>query len=127
MRRCSGRNPFNKPTYETHNHETHAHTHHRPRPQFAFALFADEPFPDEPIHYTAFTLRSVPVGKDGKVNALIMTPDKPLPGNPWVLGTFQDVRNAAVANMTRTQLELVRRGFHVVGASPGVVLGDWRT
>jgi pimeloyl-ACP methyl ester carboxylesterase len=87
------------------------------------ALFADEPFPVEPIHYPAFTLHSLPVGKDGRVNALIMTPEKPLPGNPWVLGTFQDVRNAAVANMTRTQLELVRRGFHVVGASPGVVLG----
>jgi len=87
------------------------------------AARATEPFPAEPIHYPAYTLRSVPVGKDGKVNALIMTPDKPLPGNPWVLGSFQDVRNAAVANMTRTQLELVRRGFHVVGASPGVVLG----
>ena len=46
------------------------------------------------------------------------------PGNPWVLSSgFVDVRNAAVANMTRTQLELVRRGFHVVGAAPGVVLG----
>ena len=88
------------------------------------ALHADEPYPVEPIKYPAFTLRAVPAGKDGKVNALILTPEKPLPGNPWVLSSgFVDVRNAGVANMTRTQLELVRRGFHVVGAAPGVVLG----
>ena len=87
-------------------------------------LHADEPYPAEPTNYPAFSLHAVPVGKDGKVNALILTPPKPLPGNPWVLaGGFHDVRNAAVANMTRTQLELVRRGFHVVGAAPGVVLG----
>ena len=87
-------------------------------------LHADEPYPAEPINYPAFLLHAVRVGKDGQVNALVLTPQKPLPGNPWVLAPgFHDVRNAAVANMTRTQLELVRRGFHVVGASPGVVLG----
>ncbi len=87
------------------------------------ATLAEEPSRVTPIKYPAFTLCSVPVGKDGKVNALVMTPDEPLPGNPWVLSSFQDVRNPAVANMVRTQLELVRRGFHVVGAAPGVVLG----
>ena len=87
------------------------------------ALHADETYPAEPINYPAFSLHAVRVGKDGKVNALVLTPEKPLPGNPWVLGSLQDVRSAPVANMTRTQLELVRRGFHFVGVSPGVVLG----
>jgi acetyl esterase/lipase len=33
------------------------------------------------------------------------------------------MENPAVANMTRTELELVQRGYHVVAANPGAILG----
>ena len=85
------------------------------------ALHAAEPFPHEKIDYPAFALREVPIGHG---NAFVLCPEKPAAGKPWVLApSFYDVRNPAVANMTRTQLTLVRRGFHVVCASPSVVLG----
>jgi hypothetical protein len=91
----------------------------------ASRLPAQEAFPVEPIDYPAFTLSALPIMKDGKLltSALVLTPAKPLPGKPWVMTSFPDVRNAAVFNMARTDLELVRRGFYVVGASPSVVLG----
>ena len=89
------------------------------------SLPAEEAFPVEPINYPAFALTAVPITNDGKLvmSALVLTPEKPLAGKPWVMTSFPDVRNAAVFNMARTDLELVRRGFHVVCASPSVVLG----
>jgi hypothetical protein len=88
---------------------------------YVSASCADEPFAGEKIEYPSFALHSVLVG-NGWV--MVLCPEKPLSGKPWVLApTFYDVRINPVTNMTRTELELVRRGFYVVCASPGVLLG----
>lgn len=69
----------------------------------------------------AFTIYNIPFAKD---NLVILCPQKPLKGNPWVLaGSFYDMRNSAVLNMTRTELELVKQGFYVVAFGLGNTFG----
>ena len=85
------------------------------------ASHADESFAGEKIEYPPFALHSVLVEKGW---VIVLCPEKPLSGKPWVLApTFYDVRVNPVFNMARTELELVRQGFFVVCASPGVLLG----
>lgn len=71
-------------------------------------------------HYGA-KRHEVPVGSG---HALVLVPDAPGAGRPWVLAPrLYDPDWAPVANMAQTQLELVRQGFHVVAIAPGTLLG----
>ena len=85
------------------------------------ALSAAEPFPGEKADFQGAVLYSVPVGQDV---VKVLCPARAAEGRPWVLApSLYSVDSPAVANMTRTQLELVKRGFHVVAAAPGTILG----
>lgn len=84
-------------------------------------LHAAELFPGEKADFQDAAIYSVPVGKD-VVNVLSSV--KAPAGRPWVLApSLYSVDNPAVRNMTRTELELVKHGFHVVAAAPGIILG----
>lgn len=85
------------------------------------ALFATEPFPGDKADFHGCALYSVTIGPD---KAQILVPEKPAAGRPWVLAAYlYDLESAPVAYMTRTELELVKRGFHVVALPLGNTFG----
>ena len=72
-------------------------------------LFADELFPGEKSDFHGCALYSVQIGGE---TAQVLVPAKPAAGRPWVLASqLYNPDSAAVGNMTRTELELVKRGF----------------
>ncbi len=84
-------------------------------------LFAFEPFAGEKSDYHGAVLYKVKI-KNGV--ALVLCPDKPLNGNPWVLApSLYNLSSGPVANITRTELELVKHGFHVVAFGLGNTFG----
>jgi acetyl esterase/lipase len=85
------------------------------------AARAAEPFPGAKAHHQGLAIYSVPVGDD---KASVLVPDRPAAGRPWVLvGSLYKLDSPPVANMARTELELVRRGFHVVAFGLGNTFG----
>jgi hypothetical protein len=85
------------------------------------AICTAEPFPGEKTDFNGCTLVSVQVGCE-KVQVLI--PEKPAAGKPWVLASsLYDLKSAPVAYMTRTELELVKRGIYIVSAPLGNTFG----
>ena len=84
-------------------------------------LHAIDPFPGEKMQHHGAALYSFEVAS-GKISVLV--PEKPGPGKPWVLASsLYDGANPAVENMSATELELVKRGFHVVVLGLGNTFG----
>lgn len=82
---------------------------------------AAENFPGDKTYFHGCTLVSVGVGSE-KVQVLI--PEKPVAGKPWVLASsLYDLKSAPVAYMTRTELELVKRGIYIVSSPLGNTFG----
>ena len=82
---------------------------------------AEELFPGEKTIFHGVAKYSVPIGQG---NASVLVPGQPAPGRPWVIApSLYDLSNPVVANMTRLELELVRRGFHVVAFGLGNTFG----
>ena len=82
---------------------------------------AIEPFDGEKTDFHGATLRTVLIGGE---KASVLVPTKPAEGMPWVLaGSLYNLDSPPVANMTRTELELVKRGFHVVAFALGNTFG----
>ena len=85
------------------------------------ALLAAEPFPGNQSDFHGCALFSVTIGSD---KAQVLVPEKPAPGRPWVLASqLYSLESAPVAYMTRTELELVKHGFHVVALPLGNTFG----
>jgi pimeloyl-ACP methyl ester carboxylesterase len=85
------------------------------------AAHAAERFPGTPDNFNGVTRFTVPIGAQP---ALVLCPTNAAPGKPWVLvQSLYSLSNAAVANMTRAELELVGRGFHVVAFDLGNTFG----
>jgi acetyl esterase/lipase len=85
------------------------------------SLHAAEPFSGAKTNHHGVALFWVPIGK---ATASVLVPDKPAAGRPWVLApSLYKLDSVPVANMTRTQLELVKAGFHVMAIAPGAILG----
>ncbi len=86
------------------------------------ASFAATPsFPGEKTDYHGVSLYSFDLGTD-KVSVLV--PKQRLPMAAWILApSLYNMENPAVANMARTELELVKLGFYVVALSPGNTFG----
>ena len=81
------------------------------------AVCAAEPFPGDKVDFQGYALFSLPIGPD---TATVLCPANAAAGSPWVLAPSPyDLASAPVANLARTQLELARRGFHVVTLSLG--------
>jgi hypothetical protein len=82
---------------------------------------ATSPFPGAREDFHGAALYSFPIA-EGKVS--VLCPEVPAAGHPWVLaGSLYRLDSAPVANMTRTELELVKRGFHVVALGLGNTFG----
>jgi len=80
-----------------------------------------ESFPAPQSSHLGLALSEVPLGA---TQAKVLVPNKPASGRPWVLAPgLYDPSSAPVANLARTQSELVKQGFHVVAMAPGVILG----
>ncbi|MEI6323776.1 MAG: hypothetical protein WCP60_11845 [bacterium] len=76
-----------------------------------------ELFPGPPSTYEGTT--SYKLG-----SAIVLCPKVPAPGRPWVLcPDIYPLHKDVMANMGRTQLELVNRGFHVVSMNLGNTFG----
>jgi pimeloyl-ACP methyl ester carboxylesterase len=87
----------------------------------AALLQAEKPFTGSKVDFHGCALFSVRVGAE---KASILCPDQPRVGKPWVLvPQLYDLDSPAVANMARTELQLVRRGFHVVSLPLGNTFG----
>lgn len=87
---------------------------------FAVGLAAG-PFPRDKADFHGAALVSVKVGIE---TVQVLVPDKPAPGMPWVLAaSLYDLKSGPVAYMTRTELELVKRGLHVVSFPLGNTFG----
>jgi hypothetical protein len=85
------------------------------------ALHAAEPFPGIKADHQGVALSSVPIGQD---IATVLCPEKPAPGRPWVLApAIYPLTPGPVANAGRTQMELAKRGFHVVALALGNTYG----
>ena len=84
-------------------------------------LFADEFFPGEKTDFHGCALYSVQIGGE---TAQVLVPEKPAAGRLWVLAQqLYNLDSAPVAFMTRTEIELVKRGFHVVVLELGNIFG----
>jgi len=80
-------------------------------------LQADDLFPGEKANFHGVAKYSVPIGHG---NAYVLVPAQPAPGRPWLLApSLYELSNPVIANMTKVQLELVRRGFHIVAYTLG--------
>ena len=56
--------------------------------------------------------------------AEVLVPEQPAPGRPWVLApSLYDPNSPVLGNMARTELELVKRGFHIVAFGVGNTFG----
>ena len=85
------------------------------------AFPAAEPFPGIKADHQGVALSSVPIGRDF---ATVLCPEKPAAGRPWVIAPgIYPLTPGPVANMGHTQLELVKRGFHVVTLDLGNTWG----
>ncbi len=83
---------------------------------------AAEPFPGEKTDFHGCALYSVQIGGE---TAQVLVPEKPAAGRPWVLASqLYNLNSATLGNMTRTEIELVKRGFHVVVLGLGNTFGD---
>lgn len=90
-------------------------------PASMILLCAGGSFPSPQSTHLGVPLSKVPVGA---AQAQVLVPDKPASGRPWVLAPgLYDPSSAPVANLARTQSELVKQGFHVVAMAPGAILG----
>lgn len=86
------------------------------------ALQAAEPFPGPKTNFNGVVLCSVPIGGE---TAKVLCPEKPGSGKTWVLApSLYNLDSMPVANITRTELELVKRGFHVVTFGLGNCFGS---
>ena len=80
-------------------------------------LDAAERFPGAKEDYHGAPMFTVPIGT---ATAKVLSPQKPIQGSLWVLApTLYNLDDPQVANLARTELELVKRGFHVVAFDPG--------
>ncbi len=80
-----------------------------------------ESFPGTKSNFNGAALYSFPIGLD---SVQVLVPENPAPGRPWVLASQLYAMNSApVTYMTRTELELVKRGFHVVSLPLGNTFG----
>ena len=84
-------------------------------------LIAAERFPGDKANFHGRALYSVQIGND---KAQVLVPENPAAGRPWVLASQLYASNSApVAYMTRTEIELVKRGIHVVSLPLGNTFG----
>jgi hypothetical protein len=84
-------------------------------------LLAANPFPGEKTDHHGAALYYLQIGTE---RVSVLAPEKPGPGKPWVLApSLYKLESPPVANMTRTELELVKRGFCVVALNPGNTFG----
>ena len=80
-------------------------------------LEAAERFPGATEDYHGAALFTVPIGT---ATAKVLCPQKPIQGLLWVLApALYNPDDPQMANLARTELELVKRGFHVVAFDPG--------
>ncbi|MEY5026814.1 MAG: hypothetical protein RLZZ244_2342 [Verrucomicrobiota bacterium] len=83
---------------------------------------AEEPFPGAKTDYHGVTLHTVTVSGE---KASVLVPNRAGLGRPWFLGaSLYSASSASVAFMARTQIELVKRGFHVVVLPLGNAFGE---
>ena len=81
------------------------------------ALHAAEPLPGTKEDYNGVTMMTVPLGEG---TAKVLCPKTPLFEMLWVLApSLYNLDDPRVANMARTELDLVKRGFYVVAIEPG--------
>ena len=86
------------------------------------ALHAAERFPGTKEDYHGVTMMTVPLGAG---TAKVLCPQTPLFEMLWVLApTLYNPDDPRVANLARTELELVKRGFYVVAIEPGNASGS---
>lgn len=79
------------------------------------------PFPGTKSDFHGAALHAVQVEGD---TVQILVPELPLPGRPWVLASqLYTLESPPVAYMTRTELALVKQGFHVVSLPLGNTFG----
>jgi acetyl esterase/lipase len=80
-----------------------------------------EPFPGQSSDHNGPVISAVPIGTS---KAQVLVPARAASGRPWVLAaSLYDLENPALANIARTQQDLVKQGFHVVAIEPGAILG----
>jgi len=85
------------------------------------SMKAASPFPGTKADYHGIALHSFEIGSD-KVSVLV--PSQPLPSKAWILApSLYNMENPAVANIARTELDLVKLGFYVVALGPGNTFG----
>lgn len=85
------------------------------------SLKAASSFPGVKADHYGVTMHSFEIGSD-KVSVLV--PSQPLPAKAWILApSLYNMENPAVANIARTELELVKLGFYVVALGPGNTFG----
>lgn len=85
-------------------------------------LVKPEQFPGEKTNFQGFERYSIPVGKN---KMTVLCPVSPLPGRQWILAPSDyDLGSAPVANIARTELELLKRGFFVVTLNLGNTYGS---
>jgi pimeloyl-ACP methyl ester carboxylesterase len=86
------------------------------------ALSAAEPFPGEKSDFRGFARHRLTV--DGH-SVTVVCPTQAAPGRPWLWrGAFWGDKSFPFTEMTViADLKLVERGFHLVTAGPGVLLG----
>ena len=78
-------------------------------------------FLDESADFHGAALHTVMIGPD---KAQVLVPEKAAPGRPWVLtAQLYSLESAPVKFMALTELELVKRGFHVVALPLGNTFG----
>ncbi len=84
-------------------------------------LHASEPFSGVKTNYHGAALYRL---ASNEADQSVLVPDKPAAGRPWVLApSLYELDSEPMANMARTQLELVKKGFHVVAIAPDAKLG----
>jgi len=82
---------------------------------------ASHPLPGPAEGFHGFAIHRVEAGSN---TVQVLVPSAPAKGQPWVLAAeLYPVENPTVGRMGRVQLELVRRGFHVVALSLGNTFG----
>jgi len=82
---------------------------------------AEEPFPGVQENFHGAALFSIPIGEE---TAKVLVPENAAMGRPWVLTSqLYNLASPPVSYMTRTELELVKEGFHVVAMPLGNTYG----
>jgi len=79
-------------------------------------------FPSDKSDFHGAGLYTVTIDED---SSQILVPEEPLPGRPWVLAAeLYNLASPPLANLARTELALVERGFHVVALPLGNTFGS---